>query len=337
MYDLELGELASKIRRSGARRVLIQMPFGLRRYAQDIAEAVENAGATPIIHVGPCYGACDLAICAAGSLGADFIAHYGHAKIPGVRGPSDLTITFFEARMLLDVRRAVEKALELLEAYGPIGVATTVQHIHKLREAVELVERRGHRALVGRAGGRAVYDGQVLGCDYTTVREIKNDVEAFLVIGSDFHALGVAIATGRPTVVANPYEGLAKQVDEEARRALARRYASIEEARDARSFGIIIGLKPGQMNIDIALRARELVEKAGKKALLLAAEEIRPEYLADFVGVDAFVNTACPRLSLEDAGAFRRPFLTFPELEVALGISRWEDLCEKGWFVALGS
>ena len=337
MYALELEELASRVRRSGARKVLIQMPFGLRRYARDVAMAVERAGAISIIHADPCYGACDLALCAAERLGADMIAHYGHAKMPGLRSPSDMAIAFFEARMDIDVSDVVESALELLEAYGPIGVATTVQHIHKLRDVVELAERKGHKALVGRAGGRALYDGQVLGCDYTTVREIRDDVEAFLVVGSYFHALGVAISTGRPTVVANPYEGLAKRMDVEAKRVLARRYASVEEARKARLFGIIIGLKPGQMHIDVALRTRELVEKAGREALLLAADDIRPEYLADFTEIDAFVNTACPRLSLEEAGAFRRPLLTPPELEVALGISRWEDLCERGWFAALGS
>ena len=336
MYELELEELAQEVRRSGARRALIQMPFGLRRHALEVARAVEEAGAIPIVHADPCYGACDLAICAARSLGAGLIAHYGHARMPGLKSPGDIAIAFFEARMLLDVGHVVEEALELLRPYGPIGVATTVQHIHRLRDVVELVERGGHPVLVGEAGGRALYDGQVLGCDYTTVRRIRDDVEAFLVVGSEFHALGVAIATGKPTVVANPYENVARRVDGEARRALARRYASIEEAREAELFGIIIGLKPGQMNVEMALRARELVEKAGREGLLLAADEIRPEHLADFT-VDAFVNTACPRLSLEDEGAFGRPLLTLPELEVALGVSRWEDLCERGWFVAHGS
>ena len=337
MYDLELEALASEVRRLRAGKVLIQMPFGLRRYAAAVARAVEEAGAIPIFHASPCHGACDLAICAASALGADMIAHYGHARIPGLRGPDDIAILFLEARMDLDVRPVVEKALELLRPYGPIGVATIVQHIHVLEDVVELVERAGHDALVGKAGGRALYDGQVLGCDYTTVRNVEADVEAFLVVGSDFHALGVAVATGKPTAVANPYEGVARRLEEEARRALARRYASIEEAREAERFGIIIGLKPGQMNMDMALRALELVREAGKKAFLMAADEVRPEYLADFTDVDAFVNTACPRLSLEDAGAFGKPLLTLPELEVALGLLGWEELCERGWFAAPGS
>jgi len=267
-------------------------------------------------------------------LGADLLVHYGHSRM--IEAPEGLSVAYFEARMDLDVEPVVQKALNLLDPYGPLGLATTVQHIHQLGRLRELVEARGHKAWIGEAGGKAAYDGQVLGCDFTTVRAIKDRVEAFLVLGSRFHALGVAISTGKPTVVANPYEGVAEFVDEEAKRILARRYANVEEARGARVFGIIIGLKPGQKRLGLALRAYKAIRSKGREAVLMAMGEIRPEYLADFEGIEAFVNTACPRLSLEDAGAFRRPLLTYGELLVALGLRRWEELCEEGWFVEPG-
>ena len=335
MFSLELGRLKREVRASGASRVLVQLPFGLRPHALELARAIEEAGALPIIHADPCHGACDLALCAARELGAGLVAHYGHSKmldLPG--GPK---VAYFEARMELDVRGVVEKALELLKPYGPIGLATTVQHVHALKLASELLRAAGHEVHIGEAGGRVAYDGQVLGCDFTTVRAVRDQVDAFLVLGSRFHALGVAIATGKPTVVANPYEGVAEDVSKEARRVLARRYASIEEARAAQCFGVIIGLKPGQMRLGQALEALRLIREAGREAVLLAANEVRPEYLADFTCLDAFVNTACPRLSLEDAGAFGKPLLTFLELKVALGLMGWEKLCELGWFGAPGS
>ena len=333
-YDLELLRLRRLASALKGDRLLIQLPFGLRGHALEIARAAEEGGCLPIIHADPCHGACDLALWAAGALGAKAIAHYGHSKmfeLPG--GPQ---IHYFEARMDVNVEPAIVRALELLEPYERVGLATVVQHVHVLPRVAELVEAAGHKVLIGRAGGRVRYDGQVLGCDFTTVRAIREHVDAFLVLGSRFHAIGVAIATGRPTVLANPYEQVAEDVVPEARRVLARRYASIREAEGASCFGVIIGLKPGQMRLQQALKARELLREAGREAVLLAASEIRPDWLADFRDIDAFVNTACPRLSLEDAGAFDRPLLTFPELLVALGKLRWEELCEAGWFDAPG-
>ena len=335
LYDLELERLKEIVREGKAKRILVQLPFGLRKYALEIARAAEEAGTLPIIHADPCHGACDIPLWAAEVLNADLIVHYGHSEM--FSRPSGPPVYYFEARMSLDIEEAVRKALELLEPYGPIGLATTVQHAGSLGRVAELARSAGHEVFIGRAGGQVRYDGQVLGCDFTTVRAVQEQVDAFLVLGSKFHAVGVAIVTGKPTVMANPYERVAEDVGREARRVLARRYASVEEAREARCFGIILGLKLGQFRPQVALRAMELVKESGWEAILLAANEIRPEYLADFEDIDAFVNTACPRLSLEDAGAFGRPLLTYPELLVALGHLRWEELCEAGWFDVPGS
>ncbi len=331
-YELELDRLR-ELARPGA-RVLVQMPFGLRRYALEVVRALREAGATAIIHADPCYGACDLPLCAAEVVGADLVVHYGHSKMVEMAG--GLAIHYFEARMNVELEPVLEKALELLRPYRSVGLATTVQHIGSLEAVADFLRSAGHEVRVGRAGGLVPYDGQVLGCDFTTARAVAGQVDAFLVVGSKFHAIGVAISTGKPTVMANPYEQVAEDVSREARLVLARRYASIEEARGAGVFGVIIGLKPGQMKMGLALRAKELLEEEGREAILLALREIRPENLADFRGIDAFVNTACPRLSLEDDGAFGRPMLTFPELLVALGRLRWEELCEAGWFAAPG-
>jgi len=43
--------------------------------------------------------------------------------------------------------------------------------------------------------------------------------------------------------------------------------------------------------------------------------------------VDAFVNTACPRL-VEDFVHFEKPVISAKEFEVVLGERRWEDIFE---------
>ena len=41
--------------------------------------------------------------------------------------------------------------------------------------------------------------------------------------------------------------------------------------------------------------------------------------------VDAFVNTACPRIAIDDSVKYAKPLLTPFELEVILGEKQWEE------------
>ena len=43
------------------------------------------------------------------------------------------------------------------------------------------------------------------------------------------------------------------------------------------------------------------------------------------LGFDAYVNTACPRLALDDQSRFPVPLLSPAEFEIALGLRKWED------------
>ena len=70
----------------------------------------------------------------------------------------------------------------------------------------------------------------------------------------------------------------------------------------------------------------------GKAAYLFAVREILPDVLVEFPSVDAYVNTACPRISLDDASKFKKPVLTVQEFMVVSGESSWENLLKKGLF-----
>jgi len=329
MFDFEEERLRQEIVKLGAKRVLIQLPEGLKGEAPRLAKVVEKAGALPIVSADPCYGACDLAVSEAESLGADLIVHYGHAKL--LKYEKVPTI-YIEARATISITEAVEKALPLMENWHKIGLATTVQHVQTLDEAKEMLIHAGKTVMIGDAG-RLNYPGQVVGCDYSNAKSIAEDVEGFLFIGGGrFHALGLALATSKPTVVADPYEKRAYQIDEEAQKIQKQRWASIQEAHKAKTFAVLVGLKPGQKRLEEALTVREKLEKAGKDAYIFAIREITPEMVMDFPTVDAYVNTACPRISLDAPSKFQKPMLTLNEALVVVGEISWKELCKKGFF-----
>ena len=75
-----------------------------------------------------------------------------------------------------------------------------------------------------------------------------------------------------------------------------------------------------------------LAEKHGCAAYLLASKEIAPATLLEFPSIDAYINTACPRISLDAAGKFSKPVLTVIEFMVAVGEFSWESMLKKGLF-----
>lgn len=328
-YDLEEERLKEEIRKRGAKCVLFQLPEGLKNEGPRLASIAEEAGALAIVSADPCYGACDLAVQEAQSLGADLLFHYGHSEM---MPQQQVPIIYIEARATVGVKTAVNKALPLLKPWKRIGITTTVQHIDMLSEAREILWNAGKSVAIGDAG-QLKYAGQIIGCNYSNATAVAKEVDAFLFVGGGrFHAIGIALATSKPTLVADPYEQRAYSIDEEAQKIMKQRWASINEAKKAERFGLLIGLKSGQKKIDETLRIKAKLEKIGRKTTLMSVREVIPEVLMEFPIIEAFVDTACPRISLDDISRFLKPVLTTNEALIIVGELTWEELCRRGWF-----
>ena len=328
-FDFEEERILHEITKLCAKRVLLQMPEGLKPQAPKLAKIIEKSGAIAIISADPCYGGCDIAFSEAEGLGVDLIVHFGHSKM---LKDAAIPSIYVEARATVSIDEAVEKALTLLKNCTSVGLVTSVQHLQTLDQAREILTRAGKTVVIGDTGQMA-YPGQVTGCNYSNAKSIEDKVEAYLFIGGGmFHALGIALSTSKPTIIADPYDNRACQINFEARKIFKQRFACIQEAKNAKKFGVFVGLKPGQKHLDNALQIKALAEKTGKTAFLLTAREITPETLLEFPSIDAYINTACPRVSLEASGKFQKPVLTVNEFKVVCGESSWENILKKGLF-----
>ena len=328
LFDFEEEKLREEIKNRNPKIVLLQLPEGLKPEAPRLAKIISDAGALPIVSADPCYGACDLADSEARILGADLIIHYGHTPMVN----SEISTIYFEVQTDIAVKETVMKALPLLEAWKNIGLTTTVQHIKKLEDIKNILENSGKNVFVGDSG-YLNYPGQVLGCDFRNAQVILENVEAYLFVGGGkFHALGLALATGKPTIIADPYEKITYSIEDQTRRMIMQRWANISDAKQAKNFGILISLKTGQMKIEKALSIKSKLEKYQLRTTLFSIREVTPNALMQFSGIEAFVNTACPRLSLDDGIYFDKPILSINETLVMLGEMKWEDLLKNGWF-----
>ncbi len=330
MYDLETERVASEIKDTGARRVFLQLPDGLRPVAISLTETLrELTGAEILISGDSCYGACDLALIPAREIGADLIVHYGHSRMLETETP----VIYIEAKVGFDAPALVEKALPHISRWGKTGLATTVQHAHKLEAVKEALEGSGVEVEVGGGGGRTVHPGQVLGCNYETAEEVSGIVDGFLFIGAGrFHALGLAMSTGRPVVIANPYLMEVDELDErEVTRFAMKRMAAITYAKGVETLGIIVSVKRGQNRMAVAEELRGRLEKGGKRAPIIVLDEVNALSLGNFTEVEAFIDTACPRIAVDGLAGLTKPILTITEAQIMLGERRWEDTWGRGY------
>ncbi len=329
MFDLEEERLVAEIMGRGARRILIQLPDGLKAEGPRLASLIrQKTRAEVFVSAVPAWGACDLSLDAAARLKADLLVHYGHNEF--LRdGSNGIPVVYIPARSRHDVIPVVEKAVPLLQG-KTVGIATTVQHLHTLPDITKVLESRGFMVLSPDRGPWAHETGQVLGCDYFGLKRLQPLVDSFLVLGSYFHGLGAALSVEKPTILADPYDGTVRTLDADRDKVIRQRYAMIEKARKGNCFGIIVSTKPGQCNPQVAMSILHQLENKGKNGVILYADEVFPEKLVDFTDIDVFIDTACPRLALDDPERFPKPVLTRDEAMVVVDAWTWEELLERG-------
>ncbi len=79
-YDLEINSLIRFLSKHEHKRVLLQLPDGLKRFAKEIVNIIESKlKIQVIIWGGTNFGACDIPLHTE-KLGIDIIIHYGHNR-----------------------------------------------------------------------------------------------------------------------------------------------------------------------------------------------------------------------------------------------------------------
>jgi len=172
--------------------------------------------------------------------------------------------------------------------------------------------------------------GEVLGCTAPTILptstmdENKRKVIIFVADGR-FHLEAAMIAN--PAFEAYRYDPYSKVLTQEwydTAKMKKIRYQSIKKARNAATFGIVLGTLGRQGNPTIVGHIRSLLHQHGKRSIVVLLSEIFPAKLDMFPQVDAWVQVACPRLSVDWGHMFTTPLLNSHELEVCLSSVEWD-------------
>jgi 2-(3-amino-3-carboxypropyl)histidine synthase len=187
-----------------------------------------------------------------------------------------------------------------------------------------MLEENGVNVKIGKGKGQ-LNDGQVFGCEFYPATETVDYVDANVFLGqSNFHAAGVALATNKPTYILDPYFNEIREITDFARKLQKKATLAIYKAVDAKTFGVIVGLKEGQLSKLTALKLKKELESAGKTVHLIALTDITNERLRNLKDIDAFIQVACPRISTDNK--FDKPVLSTPQATALIKLLRKENV-----------
>ncbi|KAL4337987.1 hypothetical protein AHAS_Ahas12G0165100 [Arachis hypogaea] len=273
------------------------------------------------------YGACCVDDFCAAALSADLLIHYGHSCLVPIDSTTIPCLYVF-VDIKIDVSHLVDTVKLNLESRAQnLVLAGTIQFASAIRAAKPELEKSGFRVLVPQS--KPLSAGEVLGCTAPKVSLMdsfsENPENSVLVFVADgrFHLEAIMIANpGIKAFRYDPYIGklFLEEYDHVGMKE-SRKGAILRAREEARNWGVVLGTLGRQGNPKILERLEKNMKEKGFLYTVFLMSEISPARIALFEdSVDAWIQIACPRLSIDWGDAFGKPVLNPFEAEIALGV-----------------
>ncbi|XP_029923458.1 2-(3-amino-3-carboxypropyl)histidine synthase subunit 1 [Myripristis murdjan] len=322
-YNFEIHKTVWRVREAKAKRVALQLPEGLQMFACVIADIIERFTEADTVVMGDVtYGACCVDDFTARALGADFMVHYGHSCLIPIDATAGIKMLYVFVDIQMDNAHFLDTVKFNFPAGHSLALVSTIQFVAAL-QAVSAALRPEYEVLVPQC--RPLSPGEILGC---TSPRLDRHVNAIIYLGDGrFHLESIMIAN--PDIPAYRYDPYSKvfsreYYDHEAMRASRRK--AIEMASSAQRWGLILGTLGRQGSPKVLEHLESRLKSLGRSFTRVLLSEIFPGKLDLMPDVDAWVQIACPRLSIDWGTAFSKPLLSPYEAAVALQQADWQEV-----------
>jgi len=202
-----------------------------------------------------------------------------------------------------------------------IAVVGTIQFNATIHGVVEKLKALGYGVIVPQIS--PLSKGEILGCTSPRIQvktEITEGADLILYLGDGrFHLESAMIHN--PNLPAYRYDPYSRRLTRESfnhEELYTLRRDAILTARKGKTWGLILGTLGRQGNPNTLQKVEDLCRQRNIQVIRLALSEIFPSKLAQLSDVDAWVQVACPRLSIDWGYAFLKPLLSPYEALVAL-------------------
>ena len=179
--NFEKEKLVEELKKKNPKKILVQLPEGLKQNALEILEEIEKLGIETIFSGETAWGGCSVAVQEAKALEVDLIVHFGHAKFIDV----DFPVIYIDVRDELDIEPYLQKSLPILQNFKTIGLSYSIQHKQDVEKIKNFYENHGKKVILSKKIGCVAHEGHIVGCQYYGLRAIENEVNCFVIIGGD--------------------------------------------------------------------------------------------------------------------------------------------------------
>jgi len=302
----------------GLRRILVEVPLGLRELGVAMARELESKGFEVHMSGRNAWGSCDFTV----TKDHDAVLHLGHALPPNILRIIRVNMKITKELEAGEVSRWVlgdgSRIILSPAYYNPIE--------DLVRKASSLARDVGDSLLayalpyrlyaeeIAKEVGMRVAPAPMTGCFVGYPAGSK----VIVVGGGYFYGLTFKLMRPETKVyLLDVFRSRLEDLDQAYRIIVARKLKHLDDARSARSFGVIVSTKPGQARWDLAARVIEKLRNSGREAIIIEADEVSPD-LVNNLPVDAVVNTACPRIGFDDLDRFLKPVINPWDVDLVL-------------------
>lgn len=357
-YSFEIPKTVQRVNALKATHIALQMPEGLLMYSTVLADLYQRVvpTLTQVSVLGDVtYGACCVDDLGAKALGADLLVHFGHScLVPLQHTVIPCLYVFVEIQM--DIPHMVDCLHATLLTSTPtakphVYLLGTVQFRHAFVQAELMLKAKGYNVSIPQA--KPLSPGEVLGCTSPSLHAHEQGTDD----KSNNEAIVCFVADGRfhleSTLISNPhiqtfyrYDPYSKTLTEEEyaheqMKSIRKKAVDVAATTNAKTFGILLGTLGRQGNPAIVQRIQKALRDAGKRHFLVLLSEITPLKLSLLDAnntVDAWVQVACPRLSVDWGHSLsqHKPVLSPYELFCALEHTEWRNVYPMDYYSFAG-
>ncbi|CAL1702605.1 unnamed protein product [Somion occarium] len=337
-YDIERTVL--EIQKGDYRRIALQFPDELLHDSMPIFRSLKRhlgEGKELYVLADTSYGSCCVDEVAAQHVDADAMVHYGHAcmsqtsRLPVIYvfGKKEIDTDDCTAKLLAALKESSTQRQGIMLRFDVAYAHRADKIMSRLRNALEPTTRLLYTPspTISSPTDQTEKSSQNISNGATPKEETLNsqtenepDFNTVLYIGGESLTLTNLLMTHSSCEVYS-YDPVSKTTRLESTRVnklLMRRYATVQKARDADVFGILVGTLGVASYLPLISHLRSVLTKAHKKSYTISVGKLNPAKLANFLEIECFVLVACPENSVIEAKEFLRPIVTPYELDIAL-------------------
>ncbi|CAF2512516.1 unnamed protein product [Rotaria sp. Silwood2] len=321
-YNFEIHKTIWRIKTIKAKRVAMQMPEGLFIFACTIADILRAYTNVDIVIMGDvAYGACCIDDHGARALNCDLLIHYGHSCLVPIDETPGISILYIFVDIQVNVQHIVDTLKHHFTSDSKLALVSTIQFVRTLQIIKE--QLKDHIADVIMPQTKPLSPGEILGCTSPIIPESYS----ILYIGDGrFHIESIMIHN--PDAPAYKYDPYSKEFTREyydTQSMHTIRQNEINKAANGQVWGLVLGSLGRQGSPKVLQTIKQRLKANGKKFIQVVMPELMPDKLKLFKNVDVWIQTSCPRLSIDWGAGFQTPILTPYEAMVALRQIEWQS------------